>query len=242
MRRIENSTKCGQPREIAAFRTPRSDAEGNRSINGEPINAELKQHAVGANDWRYREHVRVLHEWAGTFNREFDLGLQIPAIRLDPIPIRDLGSYQPGRNGFGVRHEITLNTRHLDRPLAEQLETLLHEMLHEWQSLYGKPGRGNYHNREFCQKARLYGLIVNQRGHLLGIEMGRFKILLGQHGVDTATLRIPEEEPVLRARMRRGDSKLKKWSCGCTNVRCAVPLAARCERCGNLFEEAEPAW
>src|SRR6266478_1434512 len=127
MRRIENSTNCGEARENAASRRPRSNAESDRSISGEPINAELKQHAVGANDWRYREIVQILHEWAGILNREFNLGLQIPAIRLDPIPIRDLGSYQPGRNGFGVRHEITLNTRHLDRPLAEQLETLLHE-------------------------------------------------------------------------------------------------------------------
>ena len=164
------------------------------------------------------------------------------AIRLDRIPIRHLGSYQPGRNGFGLRHEITLNTRHLDRPLAEQLGTLLHEMIHEWQTLYGKSGSGNYHNRQFRQKARLYGLIVDERGHHLGVEMGRFTLLLAQFGVDMAKLRIPEEEPLLKPRMRRGDSKLKKWSCGCTNVRCAVALAARCLECGNDFQEAAPAW
>jgi hypothetical protein len=33
-------------------------------------------------------------------------------------------------------------------------------------------------------------------------------------------------------------SKLKKWYCGCTNVRCAVDLVATCNGCGNLFERA----
>jgi hypothetical protein len=212
------------------------------SQTGELINDEVKQHVVIVDDWRYRQAVQVLHEWSERFNQEFDLGLPTPAIQLERLSSRCLGTYQPGRNGFGLHHEITINTRHLDRPLDTQLETLLHEMLHQWQALYGKSGRGNYHNREFRQKASLYGFIVDARGCHLGIEPGRFTILLAQYGVDMAALRVPEEEPVLAARTRRGDSKLKKWSCGCTNVRCAVPLAARCLRCGNPFQEAAPAW
>jgi hypothetical protein len=210
----------------------------------EIINDELRQHAVEIDDWKYREHVRLLHDWAERFNQVFELGLSTPAIRIDRIPARKLGTYHPGRNGFGLGHEITLNARHLYRSLADQLRTLLHELLHEWQSLYGKPGRRNYHNRQFRQKCRLYGLIVDARGHNLGVEPGRFTILLAQYGVDLTALRVPDnddEHPVALA-IRRGDSKLKKWSCGCTNVRCAVELRARCERCGNLFQEAAPAW
>lgn len=37
-------------------------------------------------------------------------------------------------------------------------------------------------------------------------------------------------------------SRMKKWTCGCTIVRCAVALRAVCEKCGNRFQwaEAEP--
>ena len=210
----------------------------------EIINDELREHAVELDEWKYREHVRLLHDWAERFNQIFELGLRTPAIRIECISARKLGTYHPGRNGFGLGHEITLNARHLDRSFADQLRTLLHELLHEWQSLYGKSGRRNYHNRQFRQKCRLYGLIVDARGYNLGVAPGRFTILLAQNGVDLTALRVPgneDEHPVALA-IRRGDSKLKKWSCGCTNVRCAVKLAARCERCGNVFQEAAPAW
>jgi hypothetical protein len=33
-------------------------------------------------------------------------------------------------------------------------------------------------------------------------------------------------------------SKLKKWSCGCTNVRVATHFDATCNQCGNDFEQA----
>ncbi|HBV97360.1 MAG: hypothetical protein JL50_08685 [Peptococcaceae bacterium BICA1-7] len=38
---------------------------------------------------------------------------------------------------------------------------------------------------------------------------------------------------------RKGGSKMKKWFCGCTIVRCAVELNATCGRCGRKFEKAE---
>jgi hypothetical protein len=35
-------------------------------------------------------------------------------------------------------------------------------------------------------------------------------------------------------------NKQKKWTCGCTNVRCAVELDATCNKCGNHFKLAGP--
>jgi hypothetical protein len=35
-----------------------------------------------------------------------------------------------------------------------------------------------------------------------------------------------------------GNSKMKKWSCGCTIVRCAVELVADCQQCDSPFELA----
>lgn len=217
----------------------------SNSYTGEPINDELKQHGLAIDDWPDSEIHRVLHEWAERFNREFQLGIPTPAIRVDSISCRKFGTYLPGRNGFGLFHQITMNKHHLGRSLSEVLATLLHEQLHAWQDLYGKAGQHNYHNRAFRQKARLYGLIIDSRGHKLGVAMGRFTKLLEQHGVDISKLRLDgdfKNEPRRELGMPRGNSTLKKWSCGCTNVRCAVQLAAQCLRCGNPFREAEPLW
>lgn len=38
---------------------------------------------------------------------------------------------------------------------------------------------------------------------------------------------------------RQGGSRMKKWVCGCTIVRCAVELNATCGRCGRKFEKEE---
>jgi hypothetical protein len=46
-------------------------------------------------------------------------------------------------------------------------------------------------------------------------------------------LRSPSRKP--------GHSTLKKWSCGCTNARVAVPdFAAVCLRCDNRFVCLDP--
>jgi len=117
-------------------------ATTGRSVDTEPINAALKEHSLNLDDWGFQEANTVLHQWAERFNIVFNMGLQTPVIRLDRISTRALGTYPSGRNGFGLRHEITLNTRYLEQPMAEQLATLLHGMIHQWQELYGKAGRG----------------------------------------------------------------------------------------------------
>jgi len=204
------------------------------------INNVLKEYAISADDWRHHDLALLLHEWANRFNTEFDLGISTPAIKIDQVRVRKMGYYLPGRNGFGLYHEITINTKHLKRPLTDTLDTLLHELLHEWQEVHGKPGKGNYHNDQFRAKARSYGLLVSPRGMSMGVEPGPFTELLAQHGVDTSVLQLPQDEPaIIRA---RGVSKLKKWSCGCTNVRAAVELKAQCLKCGELFQKADPAW
>ena len=36
----------------------------------------------------------------------------------------------------------------------------------------------------------------------------------------------------------KAETKMKKWDCGCTIVRCAVDLVAVCQECDNEFERA----
>ena len=220
----------------------------SRTLDGEPINLELKAHALEA-DWHHHETVALMHEWAERFNREFKLGLEVPAIAISRMSARLYGSYCPARNGLGIQHEIRLNERHLTRPVAETLSTVLHEQLHQWERQWGRRregGQNGYHTQEFRGMAKRFGLIVNERGHHLGIEPGPFTKLLAQHDIDMEALPPPPGDMPPRATKRpHGNSKMKKWSCACacpTNVRCAVTLTARCLKCGALFEESRPAW
>jgi hypothetical protein len=209
------------------------------TIGGEPINLNLKDHALEAANWKYHEIAKLLHHWAEIFTTEFHLGLPVPAIQVDTIARHTFGTYRQGRNGLGLNHEITINTQHLGQPLSSVLCTLFHELLHEWQLLYGRPGRGNYHNRQFKQKASLYGLIIDNRGYTL-VEPGRFTALLAKHAIDSAALPTPENKS--SAERPHGNSKMRKYRCQCTTVRCAVELFAHCDQCGQHFMEAPPSW
>jgi hypothetical protein len=205
------------------------------SIVQESINNNLKQHAVGLRDWSNAHALEFFHTWAARLNSEFALGLHTPAIAIAKLPFPRLGQYRRGRNGLGIRHEITLNERHLSLPLPEQLATLFHEMLHQWQELYGKSGGRNFHNRQFRVMANKFGLVVNECGQHLAIRPGPFTQLLAKHDVDLDELPVSEGEPVHVPQRPKGTSKLKKWRCLCTNVRCAVELRAICGRCGVEF-------
>ena len=215
------------------------NSKRNPARAGEAINLNLKDHAFQAANWKHHEVVKLLHDWSEIFNAEFHLGLPVPAIRLDAIARNRLGTYRRGRNGFGVEHEVTINSQHLCRPLASIFCTLFHELLHQWQLLYGKPGRGNYHNRQFQQKASLYGLIIDSRGRTL-VKPGNFTALLAKHGIDLAAL--PGSDEKTTATRPRGNSKMRKFRCQCTTVRCAIELLAHCDQCGQQFLEAPPSW
>jgi hypothetical protein len=114
-------------------------------------------------------------------------------------------------------------------------------MTHVWQVLYGKPSNSWYHNKEFCSKLLECGIACGKSGRDYGVK-DPFVFLLNRHGIvlnhltdSYGLIRIP---PITRP---KGKSKLKKWSCECTNVRVAVKdFQAKCIRCGNYFERAIP--
>lgn len=69
--------------------------------------------------------------------------------------------------------EIALNPLHFqNRSLKDILSTLVHEMVHLWQHHNGKPGRGNYHNREWADRMIRIGLHPSDTGGPGGNETG----------------------------------------------------------------------
>lgn len=58
-----------------------------------------------------------------------------------------------------ISHEISLNPSHLKgRDPRAVVSTLVHEMAHCWQEVYGKPGKSTYHNRQWAAKMEELGL------------------------------------------------------------------------------------
>ncbi len=203
----------------------------NDSAAGKQVYPVLAAHQV-SEPWEFQDLSRDLHRWTQIMNFRFKLEVQQVSLRVDFLSARCLGHFRHGHNGFGLRNEIALNRRYLDRREYWQvLGTLLHELLHAWQEAHGQPGKWNYHNVQFRRKAAEYGLIIDEEGHTEYEPNSPFMDLLRECGVQ-----IPDLPQPLGQRPRRGGSKLKKWSCGCTNVRVAVAdFRAQCLRCHNLF-------
>jgi len=234
-----------------------SGNETRPSCTTPDINEALRHHQTTDTDWEYCDRAQWLDEWIGRFNNEFKLEIPTPALRIERQRRSRYGTYRYGRNGHGLADELTLNKLYLDRPEAEILSTLLHEMCHAWDKLYGKPGKNNYHAATFRRRMETFGIFVDERGRHTGTVPGRFTELLERFDIDTTPLleRIlaSPEKPEDGARRRgireaaeRGPgSKLQKWSCACTppvNIRAAVRLRVRCLMCESEFSPAEPNW
>ena len=70
--------------------------------------------------------------------------------------------------------EIAVNpTFFATHGFKELLQTLAHEMCHQWQQNYGTPSIRSYHNREFAEKMKSIGLIPSTTGEKGGKETGQ---------------------------------------------------------------------
>ena len=108
----------------------------------------------------------------------FQNGLPPCLITLSRRDRRTYGHFSPARfqeiNGQRRTDEIAMNPQHfLERPMAEVLSTLAHEMTHLWQAHFGKPSRSSYHNKEWGKKMKEVGLYPSSTGQPDGKETGQ---------------------------------------------------------------------
>jgi hypothetical protein len=108
--------------------------------------------AIAPEDVPIVERLTAAHR---EFNgRHFGAALGAIPIRISPRMRTRLGELRAARNGTPV--EITISRRHLRRHSWKAvLDTLLHEMVHQWQA---ENGHALDHGREFRQKAREVGI------------------------------------------------------------------------------------
>lgn len=69
--------------------------------------------------------------------------------------------------------EIAMNPESMSRPVRDVLSTLVHEMAHHWQQLYGTPGKAGYHNAEWGSKMDALGLTPTADGMPGGRRTGK---------------------------------------------------------------------
>lgn len=112
------------------------------------------------------------------FNREL-FGNKLPMVMLTLTPKRNaLGyfhaeSWKDVNNKEERQHHISMNPHYFaNRPLDETLSTLVHEMVHLQQQIFGKPGKGAYHNKEWAQMMKDIGLMPSRTGMPGGKETG----------------------------------------------------------------------
>ena len=212
----------------------------------EPINLALRDHQTHLQDWSFAATVADLQSWAERFVLEFKLQVGTPCFYIAHLP-RECGHYRHGRNGFGLTEEVGRNQYHVAHdPYWEVLGTVLQELLHAWQAHHGTPGRRNYHNREYREKAAVLGLLVEQDGtttYAAGDTsflrlLARFNIrpsCLTEWRGDQLTLKADDQRP------ERVGSKLKLFECSC-GVKVRVGRSrfnARCLDCGTVFQRVD---
>ena len=78
-----------------------------------------------------------------------------------------------GRAGKPGAHELALNPDVFTGQTDEEIcQTLVHEMVHVWQEVFGKPSKGGYHNREWAEQMKAIGLQPSSTGEIGGKETG----------------------------------------------------------------------
>ncbi|MFA7429899.1 MAG: SprT-like domain-containing protein [Rhodospirillaceae bacterium] len=83
------------------------------------------------------------------------------------------GSRFVGRATGEVVDEIAMHAGYFGVvPIREIMQTVVHEMVHQWQHHHGTPGRGRYHNREWAAKMEAIGLMPSSTGEPGGKRTG----------------------------------------------------------------------
>ncbi|MDP2699889.1 SprT-like domain-containing protein [Thalassospira sp.] len=111
------------------------------------------------------------------FNRAiFDHRLPPCLITLQRYK-RSYGYYSHERFVCGetgeLTDEIAMNPAYfVARSIRDTLSTLVHEMAHQWQWHFGKPGRRGYHNHEWANFMEQIGLMPSNTGQPGGRRVG----------------------------------------------------------------------
>lgn len=141
--------------------------------------------------------------------------------------------------------EINLCAEYVGDGLMKLANSVLHEMVHyaNWLEGVRDCSASQYHNRHFKDRCESVGLVCEQHpqkryGWASTRLSAELQALVASLGVDESRLYLSR---ITAGCVSRPGSKLKKWTCGCTNLRAAVEVAAICTRCNSPFRRSGAA-
>ena len=153
-----------------------------------------------------------------------------------------------GRAQEEAAHELAMNPDHFGRTDALILSTLVHEMVHVWQQVHGKPPRRSYHDRQWAAKMKEVGLYPSSTAAPGGketgqkvshyiIENGPFQQAFAKLEATGFRLRW-QSRPEGEAERRKKAASKTKYTC----PDCGVNAWAKPETlliCGECYEDGE---
>jgi len=133
--------------------------------------------------------------------------------------------------------EINICAENLNK---DPIETLIHEMVHYSCACekINDCNNAGYHNKEFKKKAETYGLNVEKMGrHGWGFTKLSENLdkQLKELKIDYKVFELFRKESLRIT----APTKMKKYRCTCTTVRCATDLQATCKKCDKEFATLE---
>lgn len=140
-------------------------------------------------------------------------------------------------NGKDNLSEINICAEELDK---HPISTLIHEMCHYHNAVdkINDCSTSQYHNKHFRERAENYGLNVEKVGRFgwaVTTVGDKLVPVLEEMKINYDVFKLIRKQTV----RVKAETKMKKWVCECTTVRCATELSAVCELCQNRFEEKE---
>ena len=180
--------------------------------------------------------------WIDLFNACF--------FRNEPVPVHELaykklridtfGSYKVQLNDSRPKTRICLNSIYVNCDISDTLQDIVHQVVHVHEVLYineKRPINSWYHSKAFRDTMERIGIITKPKGSHVAVR-DPFRFILQKHGVRFSNVKKEGDFLIIQPRPKPiAKSKLKKWSCGCQNVRVGkAEFDATCDICSNKFE------
>lgn len=181
------------------------------------------------------------------YNEQYFFGeLSYPLITFDKMDNRTLGNYTYGEDSLGITNHIRFNRHFISLNTEERiLETLRHEMIHQWQDeiLYAQDGQKTLKSIRIQQ--------VNEEGHVETVETMQKKRPKDWHNKDfkdfAQVVGIPatgEKCYGNPAKMPEPKSYNRKFVCSCiasngypVTIWCTRSINVQCMTCGKPYIE-----
>ncbi len=120
------------------------------------------------------------------------------------------------------------------------IETLIHEIVHYHNASLNIEdcNQHQYHNKRFKEMAENYGLNVEKSGRDGWSTTSISKALqktISKVKVNKKVFNLYRKKSIII----KSITKMIKYRCDCTTVRCATDLQARCEKCKKPFKQED---